>query len=116
VVEIIQIKAKGIVFYFIDIWNLCDVLKTVIMWIYIDLKVEDREEIYQKITSSLNFLLFFKLFLALKQVKTIGILFKLVAAVIKDMIPFASFLLMVLVMNGSTMYFLNRFDYEDEDG
>jgi hypothetical protein len=108
--------AKGFEDYIKDIWNLCDVLKTGIMWTFVTIKLVNHDEIYQKLSSSLNFLLFFKLFLGLNQIQDIRILFRLVKSVAWDMIPFACFLVMALLMVGSSMYYLNTYDFIDENG
>lgn len=83
------------------------------MWIYYNTN-GNRTKGHHGLAAALNFLLFFKIFTGMIQFRDYRVLFRLVKQVIIDMIPFTGFLIMSMILFGTTFYHLNTTSKEIE--
>ena len=94
--------------YLLDIWNVSDMMKCGAIWYYvIDMFQSKDTHNSPKMTASLNFLMFFKVFQGLSQIRQFRFLIKLVSEVAKDLICFAGFQLLAMILFGTTLFLLS---------
>ena len=106
--EIVQIREQKPIEYIKDIWNFLDVFRIVCSWTYIfipifDSSIDDKTNMIN-LVSALNILIFSKIFYALNQFKRMRVLIALVKQVAIDIVPFAVFQSVAMLMIGSTSY------------
>lgn len=107
--EIVQIKEqKNKLAYIKDIWNFIDVFRIIFSWVYIIVTLisnNTEDKVHPNtFVSALNIMIFSKIFYALNQFKRMRVLIALVKQVAKDIVPFAIFQGIAMLMIGSTSY------------
>lgn len=117
--EIVQIREQKPIEYIKDIWNFVDVFRIICSWTYIFISIFDSSTENKtnmiNLVSALNILIFSKIFYALNQFKRMRVLIALVKQVAIDIVPFAVFQSVAMLMIGSTSYNL-KMTSTDEDG
>lgn len=102
--------------YIFDLFNLADMAKTIFIWKFIYCNATGNgSKGHHGLASVLNFLLFFKISTGMNQFKDFRIIFRLVKQTAIDMMAFTGFLILAMILFGTTFYHLNTHSTEEKE-